>query len=240
MDRISNPLYTGRICEAIEATDSGPWVVRVLGVGTDDAVVKICVRPGTITPVVEEDSDECPICLEPLCDMDDTLLCGHKFHTYCFDKVRSSKKNVSCPTCRSWAGDGGDFKLVWTERSAHEVLISCLAVIHVQRKNKGSTAGAEWAKKRVIVLAKDKTGAADILETLIREHANAITVSKAANGKPFDARTFCRALVTAIARALPSSAWEPEFRRLLDSLMPGRNAWAHVGGVLRTELEREL
>ena len=168
----------------------------MLGVGTDDAVVKICVLPGATTPVAEEDLDECPVCLEPLCDMDSTLLCGHKFHTYCFDKVR-----------RSWAGDGGDFKFDWAERSACDVLICSLMTIHVQRKNKGSKKAREWATRRITVHANDKTGAADILETLIRKHAQAILDYKSANAKPFDAGSFFFAWSVATARALPLSSW---------------------------------
>ena len=45
------------------------------------------------------DVDECSICLEPLTRTDvETLMCGHKFHNYCIDKL-IKKKLRKCPLC---------------------------------------------------------------------------------------------------------------------------------------------
>lgn len=45
-----------------------------------------------------DDENMCPICLDTMCELDNTCItsCNHKFHTMCLTKVRTK----NCPLCR--------------------------------------------------------------------------------------------------------------------------------------------
>jgi hypothetical protein len=46
--------------------------------------------------------------------------------------------------------------------------------------------------------------------------------------------------VEAVALALPSAAWEPEFRRWLETTAPGQNSWERGSVFLTGCLMKEL
>jgi hypothetical protein len=240
LPHVRNRVYRGRVCEAIESTEDGRWAVRVLGVGTRESPVVLDVKPGVLEPLDEAGSDECPVCLDPLCEFDCTLLCGHRLHEYCLDSVRANDKRVLCPTCRAWAGEGGgEFKMDWSKANALEVLGSSLSVLHVMKKNKGIEAAKAWACSRIKLSARNKEVVGDVLPRLIRYQHQDILKAREANGAPFYSK-FIGCLVEAVALALPSAAWEPEFRRWLETTAPGQNSWERGSVFLTGCLMKEL
>lgn len=231
--------YRGRICEALSAVDDR-WKVRVLGVGTKESAVHILVHSGS-TKLVDDTVDECPVCMDPLCTLDVTLMCGHRFHAICFDEVRKKHPTVSCPMCRGWAGQGGDFKMDWAERPAYEVLASCLACVFKSRHaNKSIAKASDWAMKRLNLMAKDVDGRETLHQLVLQQQRDRPTA--ATKGIPFAAK-FPLYLASALAHAIPSEEWAVHFWRFVPTLAPGQAVWAkdgaygaHLTAMLQTPL----
>ena len=225
--QLSDPRYSGRIAECLTTetdTTAERYAVRVVGLDN----VNIRVKAASLKLLPDEDVIECPVCMDPLCDFDATLMCGHRLHSACMDELRKQKHSVSCPMCRDYAGEGGEFKMDWSKRHALEVVMSGLAVIFLERSkkrksgNKTSVAKAKsWAEKRCKLMAFNNEAKEKVILPLMKHQQDDTRRFMAAKGKPFESK-FLLFLASATACALPDASWEPEFRRYLQTLLPGQ------------------
>jgi hypothetical protein len=242
--QVRDPRYSGRIVERLatgaEASDER-YSVRVVGLDH----VSIHVKPTSLKPLADEDVDECPVCMDPLCHLDATLMCGHRLHSACLAEVRNQKHVVSCPMCRDTAGEGGTFVMDWAKRPALEVVASGLSIIFqerskTQRSQKASfTKAKEWAHKRCKLLASNRDAMEKVVLPMMKQQQTDALRIQDAKGKPVVAK-FPLFLASATACALPDASWEPEFRRYLKVLVPGQNTWEVGREHLTVMLEWQL
>ena len=256
----NDPAYRDRIVELLDDSmdpSAERHAVRIVGLPDQ----RIRVKKEALQPIDPDHNNDCPICLEPLCNKDPELSCGHYIHETCLVKLREQKRDVACPMCRDWAGHGGDFKLDMKTDSPMKVLQSYLATIYLERlkmqhmtkknkKNEGQfvptkkeeMAAAVFSYERVLKLqaipeANTKTGVITVME---QEHKQFLKDWHASNGKPTHSK-FHLFLSTAIASALPDESWEPEFRRILKTVAPGTDIWKmgapHLIRCLKTDID---
>lgn len=242
--QVRDPRYSGRIVERIatgaKASDER-HAVRVVGLDH----VSIRVKPTSLKPLADEDVDECPVCMDPLCLFDAPLMCGHRLHSACLAEVRKQKHVVSCPMCRDTVGEGGTFVMDWAKLSALEVLASGLSIIFLersktQRSQKASfTKAKEWALKRCKLLASNREAKEKVVLPMMEHQQTDARRFQDAKGKPIVAK-FPLFLASAMACALPDASWEPELRRYLEVLVPGQNIWQVGREHLTVMLEWQL
>ena len=242
--KVNDPTYRDRVVEFLESSmdpSAERHAVRV--VGLPDQWIR--VKKEALQPIDPDHNNDCPICIEPLCNKDPELSCGHYMHQTCLDKLREQKRSVTCPMCRDWIGHGGDFKLDLTTHSSMEVLQSCVAVIYLERlkmqhmtnqkkKNKGQfvptkaeeRSAAMFSAERIIKLQAipEVNTTTGVITVMVNEHKQFLKDWRASNGKPTHSK-FHLYLATAIAVALPDESWQPEYRRVLKTLAPGNDIW---------------
>lgn len=243
--KLNDRVYNGRVAELLDASidpSAERHAVRIVGLPDQ----RIRVKKEALQPIDADSHNDCPICIEPLCNKDPQLSCGHYMHQTCLDRLREQKRSVTCPMCRDWAGHGGDFRLDLTTHSSMEVLQSYIAVIYLERlkmqhttkpnkkKNKGQfvpmeeeeMAAARFSAERIMKLcAIPEVNTEDgILTVMVNAHKQFLKDWRASNGKP-TATKFHLYLATAIAAALPDESWEPEFRRIVKTLVAGHDVW---------------
>ena len=258
--KVNDRVYNGRVAELIDAgidPSAERHAVRIVGLPDQ----RIRVKKEALQPIDPDHNNDCPICLEPLCNKDPQFSCGHHMHHTCMDKLREQKKSVACPMCRDWAGHGGDFRLDLTTHSSMQVLQSHIAVIYLERlkmqrtpkqkkKNNGQFVptkeeekdAAMFSAERIMKLqAIPEVNTEDgILTVMVNAHKQFLKDWRISKGKPTHTR-FHLYLATAIAAALPDESWEPEFRRIVKTLAPGHDLWkmnpAYLTKCLKTDID---
>ena len=241
--KVNDPAYRDRIVELLDdSVDPSAERHAVRIVGLPDK--RIRVKKEALQPIDPDHDNDCPICMEPLCNKDPELSCGHYLHQTCMTKLREQSKHFTCPMCRDWIGQGGDYNLDLRNHSSMEVLDHYLTAVYMERlklqhmtqknKNEGQfvptkkeeMAADMFSAVRVMKLqtcpeVNTKTGVITMME---RDHKQLLKDWRASNGKPIHSN-FHFFLASAIATALPDVSWEPEFRRILKTVAPGYDIW---------------
>ena len=257
--KVNDPTYRDRIVELLDDRmdpSAERHAVRIVGLPDK----RIRVKKEALQPIDPDHSNDCPICIEPLCNKDPELSCGHYLPHTCLEKLREQNRSVACPMCRDWAGHGGGFKLDLTTHSSMEILRNYLASVYLERikmqhmtkKNKRNEgqfvptkeevrASATFSAERIMKLqacpeVNTKTGVITVME---RDHKQFLKDWRASNGKP-TYTNFHFFLASAIATALPDESWEPAFRRILKTVLPGYDIWNMNPSYLTRCLKAEI
>eukprot|EP00756_Hemistasia_phaeocysticola_P053278 Hpha_TRINITY_DN28768_c0_g1::TRINITY_DN28768_c0_g1_i1::g.42462::m.42462 len=93
--KLKDPRFAGRVCQRAGDEKDGRVPVRVIGLEPGAPCIR--VKPQQLEALPQEGIEACPMCLDPLCERDSPLMCGHRLHVSCLAKRREERRQVSCP-----------------------------------------------------------------------------------------------------------------------------------------------
>ena len=222
--RVRDARYSDHIAECAEKDMTGEkCVVRVIGLGK-----RILVKTASLEPLSAEGiTNECSICLEPLCKKDKKLMCGHSLHVACLEKARQQSHILQCPLCRDSSGRGKDFQVNYIEQPVLDVVASALGVIYLEKSKKRKSGNLDslskassWALRRCALMQGNDKAQRTVIKPLLNAQQVDKMKLKAATGQRI-MLTFPMNLAFAIACALPGADWEEECYKYVRTMGEG-------------------
>jgi len=195
----------------------------VRAVGTDGTCISV---QSSSLKSLDDDVDECAVCLDPMEKTTSTLRCGHKMHEACLRSLVSvaeaKGERTSCPMCRTNVGTLVD----WVEMSALDSLLGYMHCAYSHRFPAHSNSRSiKFAAKRMrlLVNAAGRNEDGGLLERMVRLHATDAEKMRKAKSSGAGIRSkFAVHAIMALALALPSNQeWEVPLIKAARQIVPG-------------------